>query len=744
MEKKQDSNIIHVDFKEVISKKYLSYALSTIMSRSLPDVRDGLKPVHRRLLYAMLKLKLDPANAFKKCSRVVGDVIGKYHPHGDTAVYDTLVRLAQSFALRYPLINGQGNFGSIDGDNAAAMRYTESKMTEICMMLLEDLDKETVDYTPTYDNSDEEPSLLPAAFPNLLANGSEGIAVGMATSVPPHNLGELCDALLFMLGKHIDNKSGEIDIEEILKLVKGPDFPTGGIIVDSEKIIAEGYKTGRGSFRVRAKWEKENLSHGLYQIIVTEIPYQVQKSKLIEHVANLMRDKKIPLVGNIRDESTEEIRIVIEPKSRSSEADAIMQSLFKQTALESRASLNLNVLSSKGTPRVMNLMEVLEEFIEFRKEIVTKRSQYHIKKIEARLEILEALKIAYLNLDEVIRIVREEDEPKSVMMQSFKINDIQAEAILNTRLRALRKLEEIQIEQEYNDLQKKLSKYMKLVQSKSDLLKEIYKEIGQVKEKFGQNTEIGKRRTKFEEAGYALEAIDISAFVEREPITIIVTEFGWIRALKGHKLDLSTVKYKDSDNLKITLEIFTTDYLIIMASNGRAYTCLADNISKGKGQGESIRLMFDMESADIVNIFSTQKSCKILLASSNGKGFIIDSKELIAHTKNGKQIMNLPSESRCIAAKEVQGDMVAVVGTNRKLLVFSINEIPELKKGSGVGLQKYRDAQLSDITTFNKEEGLSWKVGNKTRLEKSILSWQTSRAGIGKIPPTGFPKDNKF
>lgn len=735
----KDLNIEDVDFGDAISERYLSYALSTIMSRSLPDVRDGLKPVHRRLLYAMMKLKLDPNSGYKKCARVVGDVIGKYHPHGDTAVYDTLVRLAQEFSLRYPLVDGQGNFGSVDGDNAAAMRYTESRMTEICTLLMEDIDKDTVDFRPTYDDSDTEPVLMPAQFPNLLANGTEGIAVGMATSIPPHNLHELCDALIYL----IDNQKSAT-CADIMQFIKGPDFPTGGIIVDSLEGISHAYATGRGSFRVRAKWEKESFSHGLYQIVVTEIPYQVQKSKLIEKIAELFKEKKIPLVGNIRDESAESIRIVIEPKGRNCCPEMIMESLFKQTPLESRVYLNMNVLSSKGVPQVMNIVEVLQEFISHRREIITRRTKFRIGKIEDRLEILQALKIAYLNIDEVIRIIREEDEPKRELIAKFKINDVQAEAILNIRLRALRKLEEEQINAEHEELIKEHEQLSKILDSSQQLWKVVKHELKDIQKRFGKGTELGERKTIFEEVEGVAPIIDISAFIEKEPITVICSKMGWIRSMKGHNLDLSGVKYKDGDSQSHVIETYTTDNILVCSTAGKFFTILADNIARGKGHGESIRLMLDIENHDVVNIFVYKKGQKLLLASSGGKGFIVSSDDLVASTKNGKQVLNLNKDNKCIVCTPVEGDMVAVIGTNRKLVVFGIDELPEMKRGQGVALQKYRDAKLGDAKTFDSNEGLSWNLGTKTRLEKDIMSWRAKRGSVGKIPPVGFPKDNKF
>lgn len=734
-------NIENINFNDALSERYLAYALSTIMSRSLPDVRDGLKPVHRRLLYAMLKLKLEPNSGYKKCARVVGDVIGKYHPHGDIAVYDTLVRLAQSFSLRYPLVDGQGNFGSIDGDNAAAMRYTEARLTDICILLMDDIDKDTVNFRPTYDDSDTEPELMPAAFPNLLANGSEGIAVGMATSVPPHNLHELCDALIYL----IDNP--EItDVTEVMRFIKGPDFPTGGVIIDSKNVIDQAYKTGRGGFRVRAKWEKQNFSHGLYQIVIKEIPYQVQKSKLIEQIAVLLRDKKIPLVGNIRDESTEEIRIVIEPKGRNCTPEIIMESLFRQTALESRINFNMNVIGSNNVPRVMNILEVLKEFLAYRQLIITKRTKFEIAKIEERLEILAALKIAYLNIDEVIRIIREEDNPKQVMIDKFKITNTQAEAILNIKLRSLRKLEEIEINAEHSQLSQKLMELNDILANPKILWKLIKNELKILQKRFGLNTALGERRTSFEEVQNTAQVIDISAFVEREPITIICSKMGWIRSMKGHNLDLSAVKYKEGDQQQFTIETYTTDNIIICSSNGKFFTILADNIAKGKGQGESIKLMVDIENNEVVNILPYKANQKLFIASVNGKGFIVNTEDVIAQTKNGKQVMQIAGENKCVICKLIidKVDMVAVIGTHRKLLVFGLEEVPEMKRGQGVTLQKYRDAKLSDLKLFNSEEGLSWISGNKQRLEKQIMTWRAKRGGIGKLPPVGFSKENIF
>lgn len=733
-----DAKIEHIDFGNALSERYLSYALSTIMSRSLPDVRDGLKPVHRRLLYAMLQLKLEPTSGYKKCARVVGDVIGKYHPHGDGAVYDTLVRLAQSFSLRYPLIDGQGNFGSIDGDNAAAMRYTESRMTEICTLLMSDIDQDTVDFRATYDDSDTEPVIMPAMFPNLLANGSEGIAVGMATSIPPHNLHELCDALIYLID-HPESK-----VNDILQFVKGPDFPTGGIIIDRIDSIHQAYSVGRGSFRVRARWAKEDLSYGLYQIVITEIPYQVQKSKLIEQVAGLLKDKKIPLIGNIRDESTEDIRLIIEPRDRNCDPNIIMELLFKLTVLENRIQLNMNVIGSNNIPKVANLLEILQEFLLHRQNIITRRSKFLIGKIEHRLEILKGLRIAYLNLDEIIKIIREEDEPKQVMIAKFSLTELQVEAILNTRLRSLRKLEEQEIITEHNSLEKEHANLQKILQDPNELKKIVKKEVKMVQTKFGFTTKLGMRRTSFEEANIVAQIVDISAFITKEPITIICSKMGWIRSLKGHNNDLSTVKYKEGDAENFILEGYTTDKILILSASGRFFTILGDNIFRGKGNGESIKLIIDIGNDEIVSMFVYQPTQKLLLASSIGKGFIIDSDEVVAQTKLGRQIMQVPENHYCIACLPVDGDCLACIGENRKLLVFNLNEVPIMKRGQGVILQKFKNAKLMDVKIFDSSLGLSWKIGDKTRVEKYLLPFRGRRGSVGKIPPSGFPRNNKF
>jgi topoisomerase-4 subunit A len=733
-----ENKIELVDFGDALSERYLSYALSTIMSRSLPDVRDGLKPVHRRLLYAMLQLRLDSNSAYKKCARVVGDVMGKYHPHGDTAIYDTLVRLAQYFSLRYPLIDGQGNFGSIDGDNAAAMRYTESRMTEICALLMDDIDKDTVDIRPTYDDSDTEPVLLPASFPNLLANGSEGIAVGMATSIPPHNLHELCDALIFL----IDHPNATI--QDILHFVKGPDFPTGGIIIDKSDSIYSAYAQGRGSFKVRARWAREDLNYGLYQIVITEIPYQVLKSKIIEQVAFLLKEKKIPLITNIRDESTEDIRIIIEPRDRNCNPEIVMESLFKLTNLENRVQLNMNVIGSNNIPKVMDLLEILREFLAHRQNIVTRRSKFLVRKIEQRLEILEGLRIAYLNLDEIIRIIREEDRPKEVMILKFSLTDLQAEAILNTRLRSLHRLEEQEIAKEYDLLKQQHSELNKILDEPDELWTIVKKETKIVQSKFGFKTSLGERRTTFEEASNSAQIVDISAFITKEPITILCSKMGWIRSIRGHNNDLSTIKYKEGDEAKFVIAAYTTDKILMTSSNGRFFTILADSIFKGKGNGESIKLIIDIGNDEIVNMLVYQPNQDMLLASTSGKGFIVNSDELIAQTKLGKQIMQTSGNDLCLACLPVVGDRVACIGENRKLLIFNLNEIPRMKRGQGVKLQRFKNSKLADIKLFDSELGLSWNSGNKVRLEKDTMPWFGLRGSGGKIPPFGFPKNNKF
>lgn len=738
MAKQPAKETIHpVTLKDALSERYLAYALSTITARSLPDVRDGLKPVHRRLLYAMNQLRLDPSSGFKKCARVVGDVIGKYHPHGDVAVYDTLVRLAQTFAQRYPLVEGQGNFGSIDGDNAAAMRYTEARLTEFAMALLQDLDMDTVDFRSTYDGEDQEPLVLPSAVPNLLANGADGIAVGMATSIPPHNLGELSDALLMLL------KKKSTTIEEILDVLPGPDLPTGGIIAENKRTIREAYETGRGSLRVRAKWKKEVLSHGLYQIVVTEIPYQVSKSRLIEKMADLFKDKKLPLLGNIRDESAEDIRLVLEPKSRSVDPDILMESLFKMTDLQTRVALNLNVLTLGNIPKVLNIKEMLQAFLDHRVDVITRRSNYRLGKINARLEILAGMLICYLNLDAIIKIIRTEDEPKPVMMKKFKLTDNQAEAILNTRLRSLRKLEEMQIRGEKKELEAEKKELEEILGSESKLKSVVGREIKEMQKKFGQDTVLGKRRTRITSAPKE-ENISFEAFIENEPITVIYSKMGWIRALKGHYDDISDTKFKEGDEAAFFLKARTVDKILFFATDGKCYTITGDKLPSGKGFGEPLRLMVDLPNdEEIVEIMPYQKDEKVLLASTIGKGFITTHDSMVASTRGGKNVMN-PGEGKASFCLPVTGDMVACIGTNQKLIIFPINEIPEMQRGQGVMLQRYRDSHLSDVQIFERKTGFKFRFGRGERIETDITPWLSVRATQGKMPPAGFPRSLKF
>ena len=738
--KKADNTpiITDVSFKDAISERYLAYALSTITARSLPDVRDGLKPVHRRLLYAMLQLKLDPKSGFKKCARVVGDVIGKYHPHGDTAVYDTMVRLAQSFAVRYPLVEGQGNFGSIDGDNAAAMRYTEARLTDVSIALLADIENDTVDFRPTYDGEEHEPIVLPSSFPNLLANGSEGIAVGMATSIPPHNVGEVCDALVWLIAH--PNAS----IEKLVGFMQGPDFPTGGIIVEPHQNIVNAYENGRGSFRTRARWIKEPLSHGLYQVVITEIPYQVQKSKLIENIAELFRNKKLPLLGNIRDESSEEMRIVLEPKSRQVDPAVLMETLFKATDLETRFNLNMNVLGPNNVPQVMNLREVLQAFLDHRHVVLERRVKFRLEKIAHRLEILAGFLIAYLNIDAVIKIIRFEDDPKAKMMKKWDLTEVQAESILNMRLRSLRKLEEFEIKGEHDKLKAEQKDLKETLKSEEKRWKVITGEIKEIKKAFGESTVLGKRRTTFADAPSA-DIVSIEDFIEKEPITILCSKMGWIRAVKGHLEDVSDIKYKEGDEERFRLLAQTTDKLLVFASDGRFFTVGCDRIPRGKGQGDPIRLFVELDNEqDVVDLHIFKSGEKFLVASSIGKGFVVLSDDVVASTKNGKQVLNVGDGATASVSRVVSGDHVAVVGQNRKLLVFPLGEVPEMKRGQGVALQKYKDGHLGDVKVFKLSEGLSWKSGDRVRTEPKLTEWLGHRGTVGKLPPQGFPRSNTF
>ncbi|MGE5721950.1 MAG: DNA topoisomerase IV subunit A [Sphingomonadales bacterium] len=736
--------IIDAPFDDALSQRYLVYALSTITARSLPDVRDGLKPVHRRLLWAMRLLKLDPGAGYKKCARVVGDTIGKYHPHGDQSVYDAMVRLAQSFSLRYPLVDGQGNFGNIDGDNAAAYRYTEARLTQAAIDLMAGLDEGSVEYRPTYNGEEEEPEVFPGLFPNLLANGASGIAVGMATSIPPHNAAELIDAATHL----IDNPHAAPSA--LLDFVAGPDFPTGGIIVDGGEAIATAYATGRGSFRVRAKWQVEDQGRGTWSAVVTEIPFGVPKSKLIEQIAALIGDKKLPILEDIRDESDEQIRIVLEPRSRSVDTQVLMDSLFRLSDLEVRVPLNLNVLDANRTPRVMSLKEALSAWIAFQIEVLVNRSRHRLAKIGDRIELLDGYLVAYLNLDRVIRIIREEDEPKPVMIAEFGLTDRQAEAILNMRLRSLRKLEEMQIRGERDKLEKESYELAKLIESPARQRSRLKKDLAALRERYGPETELGRRRTLIEEAG-PLREIPLEAMIEREPITVIMSQRGWIRAMRGH-VDLAqpeAMKFKEGDGPAFAFHAQTTDKLLLAAQNGRFYTLAADRLPGGRGFGEPVRLMVDIDEGGITALMPATAGTRLLLASSDGRGFLTSAAGAIAETRKGKQVVNLRPGARLAIVRPVRedDDYVAVIGENRKMVVFPLGELPEMSRGQGVALQRYRDGGLSDARSFRFAEGLSWGMGGgggRVRTESDLTSWRTARGAAGRMPPNGFPRDNRF
>ena len=711
------------------------------MHRALPDVRDGLKPVHRRILYAMRELKLDPAGGYKKCAKIVGEVMGNFHPHGDQAIYDALVRLAQDFAVRYPLVDGQGNFGNIDGDNAAAMRYTESRMTAVAGMLLDGIDEDTVDFRPTYDGTNQEPVVLPANFPNLLANGTSGIAVGMATSVPPHNVEELCTALLHLI------KHPSAHIDKLVEMVPGPDFPTGGVIVEPRGQILEAYKTGRGGFRLRARWEKEDAGRGTWQIVVTEIPYQVQKAKLVERLAELIDDKKLPLLGNARDESAETVRLVLEPKSRSIDPTLLMESLFRLTELEVRVSLNMNVLTSGQVPRVLSLRDVLRQWLDHRQVVLVRRSEFRLKKIEHRLEVLEGFLIAYLNIDEVIRIVRFEDDPKARLIARFKLSEVQAEAILNLRLKSLSKLEEIEIKAEHDKLGKERRQIKQLLKSEEEQWERVAEEVKATREAYSKKTELGRRRSSFADAP-AIEVDLGQAMIEKEPVTVILSEKGWIRAMRGHMDDLSKLEFKQGDQLLRAVKASTTDKLLLLATNGKVFTLTGDQLPGGRGHGEPLRLMVDLEENHaFVEIFVHVPGRKLLIAATSGHGFIVPEDEMVAMTRKGKQVMNLsePEEARlCVPA---EGDTVAAIGENRKMLIFPLEEVNEMARGKGVRLQRYKDGGLSDVRVFEKAEGLSWldAAGRVYTLPMADLrDWIGQRAQAGRLAPRGFPKSNRF
>jgi topoisomerase-4 subunit A len=735
---------------EALGERYLAYALSTIVSRSLPDVRDGLKPVHRRLLYAMRQLKLDPGTGFKKCARVVGDVMGKFHPHGDQSIYDAMVRLAQDFAVRYPLVEGQGNFGNIDGDNPAAMRYTEARLTPFAMRLMEGLDEDAIDFRPTYDGEEAEPVVMPAAVPNLLANGASGIAVGMATNIPPHNVGELCDALLHLI------KTPKAHVSTLLDFVQGPDFPTGGVLAESRATIKEAYATGRGSLRVRAKWTVEKYERGQFAIVVTEIPYQVQKAKLIERIAELLNDKKLPFLADVRDESTEDVRIVLEPKSRTVDPEQLMEQLFRQTELEIRFGLNMNVLDADGTPKVMGLRELLQAFLDHRQVVLVRRSKHRLEKIKARLELLEGYLICYLNLDKVIKIIRTEDEPKPKLMKAFGLTDNQAEAILNMRLRSLRKLEEFEIKREHKELTEEKKQLAALLKDDKLQWKAIADQIKEIKEQFGPKTALGRRRTELGDAPSAV-VIPIDALVEKEPVTVVLSQKGWIRAMKGHRDDVMSgdaeVKFKEGDGLQAAVKAQSTDKILLFGSDGRFYAVGCDRLPQGRGFGEPIRLMIELPNdATIVAMFVFNREQKFLVVSNAGRGFVVSAEQVFAQTKNGKQVLNLAAGERAVVCAPVQpsipgglfsaaGDHVAIIGENRKLLIFPLAEVPEMNRGRGVILQRYKDGGCADAKVFTLKAGLSWLSGSGERVETDLKEWIGQRAQAGRLPMKGFSRD---
>jgi len=726
--------------RRAIGERYLTYALSTIMHRALPDARDGLKPVHRRILYAMRELKLASNGGFRKSAKISGDVMGNYHPHGDAAIYDAMARLAQDFAVRYPLVDGQGNFGNIDGDNPAASRYTEARMTAAAEALLEGLSENAVDFRENYDGTLTEPIVLPASFPNLLANGSSGIAVGMATNIPPHNIAELCDACLHLI------KVPDARDDTLINYVPGPDFPTGGVIVEPRESMLETYRTGRGAFRLRSKWEIEDLGRGQWQIIVTEIPYQVQKSKLIEKLAELIQSKRIPILADVRDESADDIRLVLEPKSKNVVPEVLMNTLFRQSDLELRFSLNMNVLIDGRTPKVCSLKEVLRAFLDHRREVLQRRSQHRLEKIDHRLEVLEGYIVAFLNLDRVIEIIRYEDEPKAVMIAEFDLSDVQAEAILNMRLRSLRKLEELELKRELDELLLEREGLAELLADEGLQWNRISEQLRETKKKFGKDYEGGARRTQFAEAA-VVEDVPIEAMIEREPITVVCSKMGWVRAMKGHiALETTELKFKDGDEGRFAFHAETTDRLLVLGTNGRFYTIPASNLPGGRGMGEPLRLMVDLPNdADLVDLFIHVPGRKLLVASSAGDGFVVPEDDVMAQTRTGKQVLNVRNEVRAQVCRPIDGDSVACVGENRKVLIFPLDELPEMTRGKGVRLQKYKDGGLSDATTFTLADGLSWlDPAGRTRTETALAEWTGKRAGTGRMAPRGFPRDNKF
>ncbi|MBR0688659.1 DNA topoisomerase IV subunit A [Bradyrhizobium manausense] len=738
----EPAEIHEVPLREALEERYLAYALSTIMHRALPDARDGLKPVHRRILYGMRLLRLDPGTAFKKSAKIVGDVMGSFHPHGDQAIYDAMVRLAQDFSSRYPLVDGQGNFGNIDGDNPAAYRYTEARMTDVARLLLEGIDEDGVEFRANYDGQSKEPVVLPGGFPNLLANGAQGIAVGMATSIPPHNAAELCEAALHLIEKP-DAKS-----KALMKWVKGPDFPTGGICVDSKQAIAEAYTTGRGSFRVRARWQQEEGARGTWVVVVTEIPFLVQKSRMVEKIAELLDQKKLPLVGEVRDESAEDVRLIIEPKSKNVDPALMMESLFRLTELENKIPLNLNVLIKGRIPKVVGLAECLREWLDHLRDVLIRRSNFRKGEIEHRLEVLGGHLVAYLNLDKVIKIIRTEDEPKPALIKAFKLTEIQAEAILNMRLRNLRRLEEMEIRNEDRDLRKELKGIEGLLASEPEQWKKVAEQVGKVRDMFGPKTPLGKRRTTFADAPeHDLAAME-EALVEREPVTVVVSDKGWIRTMKGHVEDLSGLAFKQDDKLGIAFFAETTSKLLLFATNGKFFSIDVAKLPGGRGHGEPIRQFIDLEpEAAPVTLFVNKGGRKFLVASHEGQGFVVNEDDCVGTTKKGKQVLNVDMPNEARAVTEVLGDTVAVIGENRKMLIFPLDQVPEMARGRGVRLQKYKDGGLSDVTVFEAKAGLTWKdsAGREfSATTKELAEWQGTRADAGRLPPKGFPKSNKF
>ncbi len=732
-----------VPLHEALEERYLAYALSTITGRALPDARDGLKPVHRRILYGMQVLRLDPGTAFRKCAKIVGDVMGSFHPHGDQAIYDALVRLAQDFSSRYPLVDGQGNFGNIDGDSAAAYRYTEARMTEVARLLLEGIDEDSIDFRDNYAGTEREPIVLPAAFPNMLANGAQGIAVGMATSIPPHNLAELCDAALYMIA-HKDART-----DDLLQFVHGPDFPTGGIIVEPAGAIAEAYRTGRGSFRLRARWEKEESARGQWQVVVTQIPYMVQKSRLIEKLAELLNDKKLPLVADVRDESAEDVRVVIEPKNRAVAPGVMMEQLFRASELETRFPMNMNVLVDGVVPKVVSLEQALRQWLDHRRTVLVRRSRHRLGKIEHRLEVLAGMIVVFLNLDEVIRIIREEDDAKDVLMARFQLSDVQVNYVLDTRLRQLRRLEEMELRREHDALLKEKAEVEALLADDGKQWKTVAGQIRELKKKYGPETPLGRRRTTFAEAPAAADVeLASAALVEREPITVVVSEKGWIRALKGHVTDLAGLQFKGDDKLKTSFLAETTSRILVFATDGRAFTLDASRLPGGRGQGEPIRVMADLgEGEDITAVLPYQAGARMIVAASDGRGFLVNQDDMIGGTRKGRQVLNVDKPAVATIIRPAVGDQVATIGDNRRLLVFPADQVAEMGRGKGVRLQRFKDGGIADILVFALADGLTWTdTGGRTFTVKlpELRDWIGNRAEAGRLPPKGFPKVNRF